>query len=162
MDPLYGRDQGDFHDLAVVTFDDPVVTPSPAALPPAGLLGGLATRGGLRDQDFTVVGYGAPGIVFGSGMPQVIFDPIRRVATASFMSLNTTRLFLLINTNATAGGGACYGDSGGPTFLNVRGTDVLVSVTSFKGDIVCRAMTVTYRLDIPSARAFLGQFVSVP
>jgi hypothetical protein len=162
LDPLFGHDQGDFHDLAVVTFEDPVVTASPAPLPPEGLLDTLAAHGGLRNQDFTVVGYGVPGIVFGGGRPQPIFDPVRRVATSSFMSLNATRLFLLINTNATGGGGACFGDSGGPEFLNVDGTDVLVSLTSLKADQVCRALAVNYRLDIPSARAFLGQFVPLP
>jgi hypothetical protein len=162
LDPLFGHDQGDYHDLAVVTFEAPVASASPATLPTAGLLDGLAAQGGLRDQGFTVVGYGAPGIVFGGGRPQAIFDPVRRVATSSFMSLNATRLFLLINTNATGGGGACFGDSGGPAFLNVGGTDVLVSLTSLKADQVCRALAVNYRLDIPSARAFLGQFVSLP
>jgi len=100
--------------------------------------------------------------VFGGGRPQPIFDPVRRVATSSFMSLNATRLFLLINANATGGGGACFGDSGGPEFLNAGGTDVLVSLTSLKADQVCRALAVNHRLDIPSARAFLGQFVPLP
>jgi hypothetical protein len=105
-----------------------------------------------------VIGYGVPGIGFGGGRPQPIFDPVRRVATSSFMSLSATRLFLLINTNPTGG----VGDSGGPEFLNVDGTDVLVSLTSLKADQVCRALAVNYRLDIPSARAFLGQFVPLP
>jgi len=39
---------------------------------------------------------------------------------------------------------------------------VLVSVNSLKGDLVCRAQAVSYRVDIPSARAFLGHFVSLP
>jgi Trypsin len=162
MDPQFGHDQGDYHDLAVITFDDPLVSPSPATLPPAGLLDGLARRGGLRNRTFTVVGYGATGIARGGGRPQPIFDPVRRVATSSFMSLNATRLFLLINTNATGGGGACFGDSGGPAFLNVGGTDLLVSATSLKADQACRALAVNYRLDTPPARAFLGRFVPLP
>jgi hypothetical protein len=159
LDPSFGHDQGDFHDLAVVTLEDPVTSASPATLPPLGLLDGLAAQGGLRDQSFTVVGYGAPGIVFGGGRPQALFDFVRRSATSSFMSLDATRLFLLINSNATGGGGACFGDSGGPAFLKVGGADVLVSLTSLKADQVCRALAVNYRLDIPSARAFLGEFV---
>jgi hypothetical protein len=162
LDPRFGHDQGDFHDLAVVTFEEPVASASPATLPRAGLLDGLAAQGGLRNQSFTVVGYGAPGIAFGGGRPQPIFDPVRRVATSSFMSLNASRLFLLINANATGGGGACFGDSGGPEFLDVDGTDVLVSLTSLKADQVCRALAVNYRLDTPSARAFLGEFVPLP
>ncbi len=30
------------------------------------------------------------------------------------------------------------------------------------GDSTCRATNVDYRLDTPSARAFLGQFVDLP
>jgi Trypsin len=162
LDPLFGHDQGDFHDLAIITLAQPVVSAAPATLPPAGLLDRLAAKGGLRGQDFNVVGYGAPGIRFGGGRPEPIFDFVRRVATSSFMSIDPTRLFLLINTNATGGGGACFGDSGGPEFLNVDGTDVLVSLTSQKSDQVCRALDVNYRLDTPSAREFLGQFVPLP
>ena len=161
LDPGFGHDQGDFHDLAMITLARAVATP-PALLPSAGLLDQLAAKGGLRGQAFTAVGYGATGILFGGGPPQPAFDPVRRVATPAFMALDQTRLFLLINIQATGSGGPCIGDSGGPEFLDVAGTPILVSLTSSKGDLACRGFDVNYRLDTPSARAFLGRFVTLP
>jgi len=40
-------------------------------------------------------------------------------------------------------------------------TDI-VAATTITGDFVCRATNVDYRLDTPSARAFLGRFVTLP
>ena len=62
---------------------------------------------------------------------------------------------------STGSGGTCYGDSGGPHFLGDSNLVVSITVT---GDAPCRATDVTYRLDTPWARAFLGQFpgVSLP
>jgi hypothetical protein len=60
---------------------------------------------------------------------------------------------------STGDGGTCYGDSGGPNFLG--DSQVIASIT-ITGDIPCRSRNVTYRLDTLSARAFLGQFVTLP
>jgi hypothetical protein len=68
--------------------------------------------------------------------------------------------WLKISMNPSTGdGGTCYGDSGGPHFLG--NTNVVVSVT-VTGDVNCRATDVTYRLDMPSARAYLEQFLPLP
>ena len=52
--------------------------------------------------------------------------------------------------------GACYGDSGGPTFLGAGDdeSDIVVAVTS-TGDVPCWSTNVSGRTDSPSARAFL-------
>ena len=54
--------------------------------------------------------------------------------------------------------------SGGPgaVIRFGRRASVLVAVTSEQGDRVCAANGFNYRLDTPSARAFLGQFVTLP
>jgi len=39
---------------------------------------------------------------------------------------------------------------------------VLVAITSEKADMACVANAFNYRLDTPSARASLGQFVTLP
>ena len=62
---------------------------------------------------------------------------------------------------ATGDGGICWGDSGGPHFLELDEEEILISVTSAT-DAACRAMDWTYRLDSESARSFLGQFVTLP
>jgi len=161
VDPAFGHDQGDLHDLAVLTLAR-AAPAAPAVLPTAGLLDQLAAQGGLRDQQFTNVGYGAIGIAFGGGFPTPILDPVRRFSISPFMALTTTVLYLLLNTNATGEGGVCNFDSGSPHFLNTGSGDVLVAVTSEQGDRACAANAFNYRLDTPSARAFLGQFVTLP
>ena len=49
--------------------------------------------------------------------------------------------------------------SGAPNFLG--DTDLVVAI-GIGGDFACEAMDAALRLDTPSARAFLGQFVVLP
>jgi len=83
---------------------------------------------------------------------------VRMVATGTLNSINPAWLRISMNPS-TGNGGTCYGDSGGPNFL---GTTNIVAATTITGDAICRSTNVTYRLDTPSARAFLGQFVTLP
>ena len=90
------------------------------------------------------------------------FEPaVRRVAMSPFMSLSQNMLKLLGESNATGEGGVCFADSGSPKFLNVNGQDVAVAITDL-ADHQCEAMSSNWRLDTPSARGFLGQFVTLP
>jgi Trypsin len=163
VDPQFtGRDNGDRHDMGVITLSANAAT-APVRLPTAGLLDQLAAQGGLRGQQFTVVGYGVTGMTNGGGPPQPIdFDQaVRRVAISPFMSLSQNMLKLLGENNATGEGGVCFADSGSPKLLNINGRDVAVAISTL-GDRVCEAMSSNYRLDTPSARGFLGQFVTLP
>jgi hypothetical protein len=165
VDPQFGKDEGDFHDLGVITLATPVAA-TPVVLPPAGLLDRLAAQGGLHGRDFTNVGYGATGFAFGGGMPQLVdFDQaVRRISTSPFQSLQPNVLLLQGNTNATGQGGTCVGDSGSASYLNVGGVDVAVAIVTLRSNVSgrCVANDAKYRLDTPSARAFLGQFVPLP
>ncbi|MEO5634596.1 trypsin-like serine protease [Gaiella sp.] len=158
-DPAYGHDRGDLHDLSVVLLDDPPVGITPAALPTAGLLDELHRGGALRGQLFTNVGYGYSGRETGSGHPRFLYDGQRRVSTSSFSSLTKSSLKLQGNGNATGLGGVCFGDSGGPAFLGE--SDTIAAITS-SGSQTCSGASVSYRLDTPSARQFLDQFVALP
>jgi len=74
------------------------------------------------------------------------------------MKLNPLLLWLNGNPNDSRGtGGTCFGDSGGPVFLNAT----IVAVFSFMND-PCQATSGFPRLDTVSARTFLGQFVAFP
>lgn len=164
VDPLFGKDFGDRHDLAVITLAR-TVSATPVVLPTAGLLDQLAAQGGLLGQDFTIVGYGATGYAFGGAAPTFVdfFPAVRRISTSPFMALEQNVLRLQGNTNATGEGGTCVGDSGSAAYLDVGGTQVAVGVAGGgKGDVRCVANDPDYRLDTPSARAFLGQFVTLP
>jgi hypothetical protein len=90
------------------------------------------------------------------------FDGQRRFAVGEFEALNAT--FLRISQNVhTGSGGTCSGDPGGPQFLGAGAneTNTAVSIT-ITGDLFCFATNVDYRLDTPSARAFLDDFVTLP
>src|SRR5213596_3608905 len=92
VDPLFGHDRGDLHDLGVITLASPVQA-APVVLPTAGLLDQLAAKGGLLGQDFTNVGYGATGFAFGGGAPTFVdfFAAVRRISTSPFHGARTER-----------------------------------------------------------------------
>ena len=151
-DPLYNGAQNDPHDIAVVVLDSaPGITP--ARLPSAGSLSKLP-----KDQPITSVGYGAHEVTNSPGGHQYLYDDVRMVATGTLKATNPAWLRVSMNPS-TGNGGTCYGDSGGPNFL---GSSDVVAATTITGDAVCRATNVDYRLDTPSARDFLDDFVSLP
>jgi hypothetical protein len=159
FDPAFGHDLANLHDLAVVILP----TGSTAGitslqLPPAGLLDALAAHGGLRDQLFINVGYGVDASQ--RGRPAFGFDGLRKTSESPFRALRPNWLVVSMNTNATGEGGVCFGDSGSPHFL--EGNTGLIVATTTGGDPVCRSLSYNFRLDTPTARAFLGQFVALP
>jgi secreted trypsin-like serine protease len=142
-----GATANDPNDVAIVRLQDgPSVTP--AALPTAGLLSSLDLRG----QQFTVVGYGRTRIDKTKGPNNIVTQFARNVGSETFRSLQP--LWLMQDANPSTGNDTtCYGDSGGPHFLDDSNTIVAVTAT---GDIPCRANDVSYRLDTPSARGYLA------
>jgi len=152
-DPLYGHVQSDPHDIAVVVLDKAVKGITPAKLPAADSLSKLS-----GSQQFTSVGYGAYEVTNGPGGHQFLYNDVRGVATGTLNSTNKAWLRISMNPS-TGNGGTCYGDSGGPNFL---GTSQVVAAITITGDAVCRSTNVDYRLDTPSARAFLGRYVPLP
>ena len=161
--PGYNQAQSDPGDIAVLLVD-PQQTGgiTPAVLPSAGLLDQLAAKNGLKNTVYTAVGYGVQNRVTGGGNPFFQdLNPVPRVYSfSSFNSLNGGYIRLSQNPS-TGNGGTCFGDSGGPNFLNVNGRRTLVAIT-ITGDSVCRSTNVDLRVDTDSARAFLAPYVSLP
>jgi V8-like Glu-specific endopeptidase len=156
-DPSYDQKQSDPHDMAVVVLDKAVKGITPARLPAAGSLAGLS-----GDQQFTSVGYGAQAVTNGPGGKTYHYADIRYVSSGTLNSITPTWLRISQNP-ATGNGGTCYGDSGGPNFLGAgSGETNIVAGTTISGDTPCRSTNVDYRLDTASARAFLGQYVTLP
>jgi hypothetical protein len=155
-DPSFNQAQSDPHDVAVVVLDKAVRGIAPARLPTAGSLSNLKV--GAR---FTSVGYGAQSVTIEKG-PSFHYADVRYVATGGLEALNSSWLRISMNP-ALGDGGTCYGDSGGPNFLGAGATETnIVAGTTITGDFMCRATNVDYRMDTPSARAFLGQYVALP
>jgi hypothetical protein len=156
-DPGFNQKQSDPHDIAVVVLDEAVEGIAPARLPAAGSLNSV-THG----TSFTSVGYGAQSVTNGPGGKVYHYADVRYLATGTLNSL--TKTWLRISQNPSTGnGGTCYGDSGGPNFLGSgSGEKDIVAGTTIGGDTPCRSTNVDYRLDTPSARAFLAQYVTLP
>ena len=155
-DPDYRKAQGDPHDVAVVVLDEAVSGIEPARLPALGALDDVNT-----EARFTSVGYGAQSVTVDKG-PAFHYTDVRYVASGSLNEL--TPSWLRISQNPANGdGGTCYGDSGGPNFLGAGADETnIVAGTTITGDTRCRATNVDYRMDTPSARAFLGDYVALP
>jgi V8-like Glu-specific endopeptidase len=158
-DPLYGHDQANLHDLAVIILSDRDTRGlTPYSLPKRGELDALSAKGALNNAIFINVGYGTSATQ--KGLPGFTFDGRRYWSESEFMGLQQYWLGLLMNNSATGLGGDCYGDSGGPKFLKTNPGVVYATVTT--GDYNCRATSWDYRTDTDAARAFLSQFVKVP
>jgi secreted trypsin-like serine protease len=164
QNPGYNQSQSDSGDIAVLELAYPAskkykgITPAP--LPTAGLLDRLAAQNGLKGTTFTAVGYGLQEPTFGGGPPTFGPSGTRRFAYSEFNALNGGYIRLSQN-NATGDGGTCFGDSGGPNFLPLNGSLVVVALT-VTGDSQCVATNVDYRTDTASARTFLANYVTLP
>jgi Trypsin len=152
----------DLEDVGVVVLDAPYMGAIPASLPTLNYLVGLASgNGGLNKQTFEVVGYG---VFFdkpaeGPRKPTAVDDRTRRVTTAVGQNISSQTLKLAENEkDSRAGGGTCFGDSGGPAFH----AGVIVADTSFSNSQFCRSAGGYYRLDTADARSFLDDYVPVP
>jgi len=137
--------------------DAPVTGVTPASLPPRNYLDGFA-QPLLNSTLFTVVGYGTEVRKPDSGpqKPQPMSYPLlRRVTTSPGQKLMTQVLQLNGNINdVRGGGGTCFGDSGGPVFLN----NFLVGDTSYGYTANCRYLGGYQRLDIASVQTWLATF----
>jgi len=155
----------DHGDVAVVLLNEAPTGVEPARLPTAGMFDAWfgAGRRIVKDLRFTPVGYGALEPHFGGGPPTwPSSGGSRYYGYSRFAAMDKVWMHLQAN-QATGDSNTCFGDSGGPNFLWQDGeeTDIIAGVT-VKGDPLCVATNVIYRLDIPGARDFLGQFVTLP
>ncbi len=146
------------HDIGVVVLDAPYRGTKGAfgKLPTAGLLDSLASKRGQQDVSMTVVGYGVQSV-----KPVAVAVNERRVATTKLVQLKsymTGGYNLRLSSNpGNWTGGTCFGDSGGPVFLNA--TNVVVAVNSFVLNANCRGSGVAYRVDTSASLAFVKTYL---
>ena len=153
--PYYSQRQSDPKDLAVIVFDKPIRGIAPATVvSEVGYLDTLFASGDLNQStQFVSVGYGGTEFTNAPGGPTAQYLDTRMYATGTFNALGPG--YLRISQNpATGNAGTCYGDSGGPQFLD----GVLVSIT-VTGDALCKSANVVQRLDTELAQQFLQQYV---
>jgi len=148
-------DLANWNDVGVIVLDEPVTDITPATLAPSGYLDQFA-QPRLSSTIFTTVGYGTEVRKPDSGpqKPQPMSYPlIRRVTTSPGQKLTEQILQLNGNPNdIRGGGGTCFGDSGGPVFLD----GYLVAVTSYTYTGNCRYLGGYQRVDIPVVQDWLA------
>jgi hypothetical protein len=146
-----------WNDTGVIVLDAPVQGITPAAIAPRDYLDQFE-QPAFNSTVFTMVGYGTEVRKADSG-PQkptpMSYPLIRRVTTEVGQKLAVQ----VFQTNGNehdirAGGGTCFGDSGGPAFLN----GYLVGDTSYGYTNNCRYLDGYQRVDIESIQAWLATF----
>jgi hypothetical protein len=142
------------HDQGVVVLDAPATSKwpgiSPAPLLPVGTLD--ANQGALKDETFTLVGYG---VEIGDKKAQVVITE-RRSTTSVLKNVQSEVVVFQINDrDSKAGGGSCFGDSGGAAFLG----PYVIGDASYVNSLTCNATGSYQRVDTAYSRAFLNQFL---
>ena len=155
--PLYPTAPFFVHDVGMIELAQPIVLDEYATLPAVDSLDALKTKRGLQDQSFTSVGYGLQQInpVF------VQSERVRMVAHPHLIQINVpgfTGDFSLLLSNNHSTGGTCFGDSGGPNFLD----DSLVvgGVTSFGINGNCAGTGGVFRMDRQDVQDFVYGFMT--
>jgi len=141
------------HDQGVVVLDAPATSKwpgiVPAKLPPVGFLDG--NQGQLKNETFTLVGYG---VDIGDKKAQVVVR-FRSSTTSYLKNVGSEVITFQINENdSKAGGGSCFGDSGGGVFLG----EYVLGDASYVNSLTCNALGSYQRVDTQHARDFLSQF----
>ena len=150
-------DLRNWNDVGVVVLDEPVNDIAPATIAGLGTLDEIK-KSQLSKTLFTAVGYGTEVRKPTSGpqKPQPMSYPlIRRYVDMPGQKLTDQILQTNGNEKDPRGtGGTCFGDSGGPVFLNGE----LVAVTSYGYTSNCRYLGGYQRVDISAAQDWLAEF----
>jgi hypothetical protein len=152
IDPAYNPSVPGVGDYAIVEFPTPLPV-DPARLPTPN---SFSPRS-LSATTLPVVGYGTTALVPGTPNPDFSSGGIRKVDVATFHALKPE----LVKLRMPDGDQVCVGDSGGPSFLG--DTDLVAGITlGALGGCISSGSVTQMRVDTSAARAFIGQFVSLP
>lgn len=154
--PTY--DPNDFYayDVGVILLSQPVFMNTYGALPTPYLLDTLVAPRGSH-VSLTHVGYGVQQLA-GADISQrarYVADSPRVVNLYTALTGNV--YMMTSNNNGRWRGGTCFGDSGGPTFL--QATNQLVAITSWGISPNCTGVDYQMRLDLPDVLGWLYGFM---
>jgi len=151
------------HDLGVVVLDaavDPSGHGEYGTLPQLGVLDAFETRRGLQDNTVTAVGYGLQSASVND--KKTVAHRVRLQAVLDIVNLTGTvgipaGTSVMVSGNHHTGG-TCFGDSGGPLFL--QNSNVVVAVTSFGLNANCAGVGGGYRVDEADDLTFVDSFLN--
>jgi len=152
--PEYDDNAFYLHDLGVVILDDPVNLDEYGALPELGALDDLSV-GAL----FTSVGYGLQKSYPDAAARKNIGIRERLVAHPRLLQINKGIVgdYAILLSNNSHTGGTCFGDSGGPNFID--DSNIIAGVTSFGLNPACGGTGGVYRLDQADDLEWLATFL---
>ena len=146
-------------DVGVVQLDEDVPMSTYGELAAIGTAERLAGAPKGRNSALVEnVGYGIQSI-----QPKPMDETTRYKSTSRIVQLNSNisgagNLHTLNNPSAVGGrGGTCFGDSGGPVFVN--NTNQIISVVSFGFSGACHGADYSWRVDTVDSYNFLAPFL---
>ncbi len=164
--PEYTNSAFFLHDVGVVLLQKPVHLDEDdyGVLPDQDSLDALETG---PDTWFTAVGYGLQRVAGNpppnsQGTPPLESDRIRMYSEPYLLQINTgfTGDFSLLLSNNHSTGGTCFGDSGGPNY--VEDSNVIAGVTSFGLNYSCGGTGGVFRVDRADVLDFVNGFLDGP
>ena len=149
-------------DVGVVVLDgEGVVMGNYGELPTLNQLDTLKTKRGQKDVTFTAVGYGMQKSFPTAAAWKDQIDYNRWVAYPKLNQINVPGFvgdFSLLLSNNAHTGGTCFGDSGGPNFLN--DSRVVAGVTSFGINGNCAGTGGVFRMDREAVLDWVSDFLN--
>ncbi|MBI3960743.1 MAG: trypsin-like serine protease [Chloroflexi bacterium] len=155
--PDYSDSAFYLHDVGVVVLNKPTRIKTYASLPEVNILDKMATERGKQNVTFTAVGYGLQRInpVF------VEAERVRYLARPYLVQINApgfTGDFSVLLSNNHSTGGTCFGDSGGPNFID--DSNVVGGVTSFGLNGNCAGTGGVFRMDRQNVLDFVNGYLN--
>lgn len=146
-----GYENGPFYmsDVGIVVLNQPYASPTGeyGVLPEAGALDYLGRKRGQHDMWFTAVGYGLQASFPDAASWKDQAERVRMVSYPGLIQINNGIVgeYSLLLTNNAHSGGTCFGDSGGPNFIQDSYT--IAGITSFGLNGNCAGTGGVFRLD---------------
>ena len=158
--PLYPYAPFYVHDVGVVILKKPgVVLSEYGKLPAVNQFDAFATKRGLQEISFTSVGYGLQESFPDAAAWKMHNTKTRYVAYPQLLQINggiVGDYSMLLSNNANTGG-TCFGDSGGPNFLD--DSNVVAGITSFGMNGNCAGTGGVFRTDRQNVLDFVNSFL---
>jgi hypothetical protein len=148
-------------DVGVVELDEAQPMETYGVLAPIGTAELLAAPAKSRNRALVeTVGYGTQSVQPHPAEVESRFKSTSRIVEVNGNQASGGNLHTLNNPSKPGGvGGSCFGDSGGPVFVN--NTNQVVSVVSYGPSATCHGADYSWRVDTVDAYEFIGTYVDL-
>jgi len=147
------------HDVGVVELNESLLMQTYGVLAPLGTAEALAGSPKSRNTNLVeTVGYGIQSVQPHPSDIESRFKSTSRIVEITGNQASGGNLHTLNNPSKIGGvGGSCFGDSGGPVFVN--NTNEVIAVVSYGPSQTCHGADYSWRVDTTAAYAFISPFL---